>query len=176
MGCGNDKSNIVKKPIKIQMIFKMSINQKIISIKELSYKRLGVLTENNLLIYNSNNFRLINTIKIYDVQYLDFDFDCYFNFDIGYIINFIESQYFDLIVLTNKKIIVYQLCDKEYKIYQIIDERESLTDNQKYNYKFKFSRFNKYRLTSIIELSNGNLVSCSSDGLKIYYKNKNKEK
>ena len=69
-------------------------------------------------------------------------------------IDFIEMKNSDLVLCTFKMILFYKLYGKEYKLNQVIDRY--------------------LEINSLYELSNGNLVSCGSFGMEIYYKNKEK--
>ena len=143
-------------------------NNNIISIKVLSKDCIGILFNNNSLsIYNSNTFKKIN-----EIEYHSF----------GEIVNFIVLNNLDLVFWTNKDIYFYNLSDKNYVKYQEIDEsnQEKKDDESEFN-DFKYFGYGRrirerenYEINSISQLKNGNLVSCSSYGIKIYSKEKDK--
>ena len=78
-----------------------------------------------------------------------------------------ESKNKDLIICSSKKIYFYKLLpNKHYELYQNIDESKQGT------FKKTNSDVEEYfNLYSVYELMNGNLISCSSNGIKIYKKN-----
>ena len=114
-----------------------------------------------MLIYSSNNFSKIIHIKIDKNEFLKFleikkvkyDYSNFFYRSPDFN-DFIEMKDSDLVLCTNKMILFYKLYGKEYKLNQVISRN--------------------YEINSLYELSNGNLVSCGSFGMEIYYKNKEK--
>ena len=174
--CGKESIEELKDPIQIkmpknnplnfQLILKMKFDKNIISIKELSKDYIGILFGGNLLsIYNLNTFKKINEIEIICTKYIN---------------NFIVLENLDLVFWTDEKICFYNLSEKKYVKYQEIDEsiQEKKDDVNEFFY-FRYSRAgNKekenYKINSICQIKNGNLVSCNSFGIKIYSKEKDK--
>ena len=130
-------------------------NEYIEKIKELSNKRIGILLENSLRIYNIDSFKKLEEIKIPNLS------DKY-----SYgkeIFDFIELKNSDLVLWSPEYIFFYQKTDDKYNYcvdYSIF-------------MKFKILR-KKYRINSIYELSNSKLAFCVSFGLLIYTKEKEK--
>ena len=155
-----------------QIISKINFNnKKIITIKELSKKYIGILfIDNSFTIYDSNTFTKINEIKI-DINSSD---NLEENDNEIRIINFIELKNSDLVFWTSEKIIFYKISEKGYISYQTINEsiQEEKKDNNVFYRMERYSYYNKdtYKINSISELKNGNLISCNSYGIKIYTK------
>lgn len=175
-----DETKGTKKEINsfaFQMFLKMNFdNKKIFTVKELSKNRVAILFNNNILeIYNSNTFSKINEIKVNVSPSENLE-------KIGYknlVFDFIELKNFDLVFWTVEAIYFYNLSEKEYTQYQIINEStQEEGNNQKIRRMHRFDYNNKeiYKINSICELKNGNLVSSNSYGIKIYNKEKGKYK
>ena len=153
-------------------------NEYIEKIKELSNKRIGILLENSLRIYNIDSFKKLEEIKIPNLS------DKY-----SYgkeIFDFIELKNSDLVLWSPEYIFFYQKTDDKYNCYQKIfgpEEHKEIKDNYDNCRKncidysifktFKIRR-KKYRINSIYELSNSKLAFCVSFGLLIYTKEKEK--
>lgn len=145
----------------------MNFDNDIRSVKELSKDCIGILFNNNSFsIYNSNTFKKLNEI-----------INCSKD---NYIIGFIILENLDLVFWTDEKICFYNLSEKKYVKYQEIDEsiQEKKDDVNEFFY-FRYSRAgNKekenYKINSICQIKNGNLVSCNSFGIKIYSKENDK--
>jgi hypothetical protein len=143
----------------------MNFDKCIISIKELSKDCIGILFHNNSFsIYNLNTFKKINEIGSCSPKS---------------IINFIELKNLDLVFWTSEDIYFYNLSDKKYVKYQEIDESNQAKKDDENMFKyFKFDRRfrererENYKINSICQLKNGNLVSCNSFEIKIYSKEK----
>jgi hypothetical protein len=95
------------------------------------------------------------------------------------IINFIELKNLDLVFWTYEDFYFYNLSEKKYIKYQEINEsnQETENDDSEFNY-FRYERRirerENYKINSICQLKNGNLVSCNSYGIKTYSKEKDK--
>ena len=153
-------------------------NELIEKIKELSNKRIGILLENSLRIYNIDSFKKLEEIKIPNLN------DIY-----SYgkqIFDFIELKNSDLVLWSPENIFFYQKTEDKYNLYQKIfgpKEHKEIKDNYD-NYRnncVDYSIFKtvkvlrkKYRINSIYELSNSKLAFCVSFGLIIYTKEKEK--
>ena len=140
---------------------------KVLKIDELSGGRIGVLLQNSLLIYNINNFKKLEEIKLpnqggyYDERIADF----------------IELKNSDLVLWSPKKIFLYQLSGNKYNFYQSIngleEKEENKEKNEEENEEFVYyhdKRDKEHEINSVYELTNGKLVCCSSIGLLIYTK------
>ena len=150
----------------VQIISKQTFDKnRIIKIKELSNGRIGILFEDSLLIENIKTSKKIDEIKLPVIMH----------YDEG-IFDFIELKNSELILWSSKTIYVYQIIDDKYNLYQNINESEEEKEKRKQNEIDSYfgSKHKKYEINSIYELSNGNLVSCNSYGLKIYIKNNEK--
>ena len=150
----------------VQIISKQTFDKKrIIKIKELSNGRIGILFEDSLLIEDIKTSKKIDEIKLPVIMH----------YDEG-IFDFIELKNSELILWSSKTIYVYQIIDDKYNLYQNINESEEEKEKRKQNEIDSYfgSKHKKYEINSIYELSNGNLVSCNSYGLKIYIKNNEK--
>ena len=85
----------------------------------------------------------------------------------------------DLVFWTYEDFYFYYLSQKIYIKYQEINEsnQETENDDSEFNY-FRYERRirerENYKINSICQLKNGNLVSCNSYGIKIYSKEKDK--
>ncbi len=150
----------------VQIISKQTFDKnRIIKIKELSNGRIGILFEDSLLIENIKTSKKIDEIKLPVIMH----------YDEG-IFDFIELKNSELILWSSETIYVYQIIDDKYNLYQNINESEEEKEKRKQNEIDSYfgSKHKKYEINSIYELSNGNLVSCNSYGLKIYIKNNEK--
>ena len=150
----------------VQIISKQTFDKnRIIKIKELSNGRIGILFEDSLLIENIKTSKKIDEIKLPVIMH----------YDEG-IFDFIELKNSQLILWSSETIYVYQMIDDKYNLYQNINESEEEREKRKQNEIDSYfgSKHKKYEINSIYELSNGNLVSCNSYGLKIYIKNNEK--
>ena len=150
----------------VQIISKQTFDKKkIIKIKELSNGRIGILFEDSLLIEDIKTSKKIDEIKLPVIMH----------YDEG-IFDFIELKNSQLILWSSETIYVYQMIDDKYNLYQNINEKEEEKEKRKQNEIGSYfgSKYKKYEINSIYELSNGNLVSCNSYGLKIYIKNNEK--
>ena len=136
------------------------------SVHELTYNRIGILTSFYLLIHSLNSFKLIKKLEP-DLKLILLE-----DKEIGYspLVDFIILKNNDLIIWNSIIIFLYNLQSKEYKLFQTINEYNQGTVKSKY---FNYHNIFIYKIKSIYELSNGNLVSCNTHGLKIYYKNNN---
>ena len=77
---------------------------------------------------------------------------------------------------TNATILFYKFTDANYILSQTIKESIQKEENKEYFFRERFYSNNKeaYNINSIYQLSNGNIVSCNTNGIKIYYE-KNKK-
>ena len=137
------------KPLLIKLYLKLDFEVIINIIHELSNERVGILSTDSLLIYSQTPFKQINQI-IFDYSLIN---------DSNKFINFIELKNSDLVLWTLQSIVFYKLSGKKYEIYQIIYEYEEIEE---------IRNLEEYNLNSILELTNNDLVSCSSYGLVIY--------
>ena len=176
MGCCGSRRKIIEElrdeiqipknnPLNFQLILKMKFDNNIISIKELSKDCLGILFKNDSFsIYNLNTFKKINEIEIICSK------DKYIN-------NFIVLENLDLIFWTDETIYFYNLSEKNYIKHQEIDEysQEKKDDeNESIDYYRRRREKKNYKINSICQLKNSNLVSCNSFGIKIYSKENDK--
>lgn len=150
MGCSALPEEII--PFNLQLILKINFPQSFSGIHKLRKKKIGILYEDSLLIYSSNNFSKINHIEMDRNEILKFlDIkkvkDYYDNYYTSPEFNdFIEMKDSDLVLCAYKMILFYKLYGKEYKLNQVIGRN--------------------YEINSLYELSNGNLVSCGSFGME----------
>ena len=131
------------------------MDKEILKINELSNNRLGILLPNSLLIYNLNNFKKIDEIQLPFIGR-------YYNDD--KIFNFLELKNSDLVLISSEKILFYKLSEKSYLLNQTINGKE----------EFEKTKKGKYEINSLYEMTNGKLVCCTSFGLEIYIKDKDK--
>ena len=152
-------------------------------INEISHNKCeGVVEElknNDLLIYSSrkiyvyklaknNNYELYQTIQIIEE----------YKYDDELINGIIELKNNDLLIYSSRKIYIYKLAkNNNYELYQTVDEYKQGTFKKKEKPQEEWSEGNdhfteSYKINSIYELMNGNLISCNSYGIKIYKKNK----
>ena len=122
----------------------------IYNLYELSNQRIAAYGDYILKIYSLKTGRFITEIKL------------------DSIINKItELKNKDILICSNNIIYFYKLLpNKHYGLYKIIDESKQGTYNKRL-----FSDEEYFDLFSVYELMNGNLLSCSSYGIKIYEKN-----
>ena len=148
--------------LSLQIATKFSFeNSKILKINELSNKRLGILLIDSLLIYDSKNFKKLEEIK------LPFSND-YYNEGV---FDFIETKNSDLVLWSSDKILIYQISENSYQLYQTINGLEGEEEKADKNAKNIFrSRSKKFEINSVYELTTGKLVCCNSQGLTIYTK------
>ena len=152
--------------LSLQIATKFSFeNSKILKINELSNKRIGILLIDSLLIYDSKNFKKLEEIK------LPFSND-YYNEGV---FDFIETKNSDLVLWSSEKILIYQISENSYQLYQTINGSEGEEEKVDKNAKNIFrSRSKKFEINSIYELTTGKLVCCNSQGLTIYTKTNEK--
>lgn len=147
---------------------------KIIDIKEISNKFIGILFNNNSLsIYNPSNFSKVGEIKV-DVPQIKQNANYFdYNNKKEIIYNFIELENSDLVLWTLKRIYFYKF-DKEYIQYQIIDEsnEKAKNDDDDFDYYMEFGSRNQkeYNIYSVYQLKNGNIVTGNTNCIKIYTK------
>ena len=133
----------------LQIISKLTFEERIFKINELSNKRFGILLSASLLVYNLNNFKKLYEIKLPIINQGYYD-------EKG-ISDFIELKNSDLVLWSTEKIFFYQLSENEYKQFQEIDISET-------------EKKGSFSINSIYELTNGKLICCNSFGLIIYTK------
>ena len=162
---------------------KLNFNdKKIITIKVLSNNRIGILFVHLLSIYSSKIFKKINEIKLDNTLFQNSEKDEKNSDNKNEIvIDFIELKNLDLVLWTTKAtILFYNLSDSSYSLSQTIKENIQKEEKEKeeYFYMERFYSNNKdvYNINSIYQLSNGNIVSCNTNGIKIYSKKKDKYK
>ena len=164
---------------------KLNFNdKKIITIKVLSKTRIGILFVNLLSIYSSKTFKKINEIKLDNTLFKNSEKDeKNSDNENEEVIDFIKLKYLDLVLWTTKAtILFYNLsdCDSNYSLSQTIKENiqkeEEEEEEEKYFHMERFYSNNKddYNINSIYQLSNGNIVSCNTNGIKIYSKKNDK--
>ena len=146
------ENNQNKSLLSLQIATKFSFEKnKIFKVNELSNKRIGILLIDSLLIYDLKNFKKLDEIK------LPFSND-YYNEGV---FDFIETKNSDLVLWSSDKILIYQISENSYQLYQTISGLEG--DEEKDD-----------KINSIYELTNGKLVCCNSQGLTIYTKTNEK--
>ena len=163
----------------LQKTFTLNFENELIEhINELSNKRIAILLEHSLRIYNIDSFKKLEEIEIPNLN------DSY---SVGKrIFNFIELKNSDLVLWSPEYIFFYQKSEDKYNLYQKIfgpEEHKEILDNYRKNICADFSLFiklkmkrKKFEINSIYELSNGKLACCVSFGLIIYSKEKEKYK
>lgn len=157
---------------------KLNFNEKIITIQELSNNRFGILFVNLLSIYSSKTLKKINEINLESSLFQNSEKDeieSENKKDI--VIDFIELKNFDLVLWTTKaKILFYKLADNNYTLSQTISEKIQEEKKEEYFFRERFYSNNKdvYNINSIYQLTNGNLLSCNTNGIKIYTKKNDK--
>ena len=157
---------------------KLNFNEKIITIQELSNNRFGILFVNLLSIYSSKTLKKINEINLDSTLFQNSEKDeieSENKKDI--VIDFIELKNFDLVLWTTKAtILFYKLTDNNYTLSQTISEKIQEEKKEEYFFRERFYSNNKdvYNINSIYQLTNGNLLSCNTNGIKIYTKKNDK--
>jgi hypothetical protein len=157
---------------------KLNFNEKIITIQELSNNRFGILFVNLLSIYSSKTLKKINEINLESSLFQNSEKDeieSENKKDI--VIDFIELKNFDLVLWTTKAtILFYKLTDNNYTLSQTISEKIQEEKKEEYFFRERFYSNNKdvYNINSIYQLTNGNLLSCNTNGIKIYTKKNDK--
>ena len=155
------EDSIIIDKSKFEKQFNIYFNNKteIYKVYELSNKRIAILDneEKEMKIYSLKTGNLINKITQ------------------EYIRNIIELNNKDLVINSSSKIFLYKLLqDKNYELYQTIDEYEQKTyTSKRYGGFLSIKRTideKYYNLNSIYQLINGDLVSYNSYGIKIYKK------
>ena len=153
------KAKSINKKDKIPDTFQLSLNINFdtenLHIHELSFNRIGILSKLNLCIYSLTTFKQIDNIKINlsnNIFFKLFDEARHYENDLKN--DFLELYNYDIVVWTRNLILFYKMTNKGYEFYQ------KITDN--------------YKINSIYELKNKNLITCSVVGLNIYSKKKNK--
>jgi len=158
-------------------------NKRIITIKELSNNRIGILFVNLLSFFSSKTFKKINEINLDDNPNKNSENNENENDEEDSddenekVINFVELKNLELVLWTTKaKILFYKLIDSNYTLFQTINENIKQEEQKEY---FHFERFysnnkDSYTINSIYQLSNGNIVSCNTNGIKIYCKKNDK--
>ena len=172
--------NIIRNPLPLELMLKINFKgikskkaknenhtNEIQIIHELKSKKLGILFSRFLGIYSSNTFMEIKRIEP-DYKLIQAKDD---NNYFSRFVNFLELKNKDIIIWTYRVILLYKLTKRNYILYQVINEHEQASKKIIDNYPWK--PFEYYNIISICELLNGNLVSCNSCGLRIYYKENN---
>ena len=146
--------------LSFEIILKINFNNKyIITVKELSNERIGVLFEKSMSIFSSKTFIIINEIK-FNVSKEDSDYR------MKQPIDFFELKNNDLIILTSKFIHFYKLSNNQYILNQTINES---IQEKKQEEEFDFSNG---KINSIFQSSNEKIISCNDLGFTIYCKKK----
>ena len=153
-------------------------DKKIITVKELSNNRLGILFVNLLSIYSSKTFKKINEIKLDNTlsQKSEKDENEHENKK-EIVIDFIELKNLDLVLwTTNATIRFYKIADNNYTLSQTINENIQKEEKEEHFYRERFYSNNKdvYHINAIYQLENGNILSCNTNGIKIYCKKNDK--
>ena len=154
-----------KKP-ELEKFFIINIGEKyeIITIYKLPNKRVSILTKDEkekiIFIYSIITGELITKIHLNKNDEIE---------------NVIGLKNNDLVIYNEHKIYIYNLINDNYILNQTINEYEQGTNlkviNQKlFGNKTEISKEGTYRINSIYELNNGNLVSCNVYGIKLYHK------
>lgn len=160
--CSENKICTISPQLRLKVNFKNSFTH----INVLQNNRIGIISDNSLIIYSLYTFQEISRIfpdflkkKSKDETQNDYRLK-----------NFIELKNKDLVLWTSTIILFYTLYDKKYKLYQTIDksiEEDKISKENKSYYKLS-----KFYFANIIEIDNGNLVLCSYLGIKLYIKKK----
>ena len=154
--------------------------KKVIKICQISNERIGILFNSYLLILSLNSLKTIYKIE---VKLESISPETNQNENSFFIDHYkkdkktsetlkdaIELKNNDIVIWSNQYIYVYNLSNKEYKLYQIIKDIEVIYDFENF-----FGDYYKYSdLYSVIEITNCNFVSCNSLGIKIYEKQNDK--
>jgi len=173
------KSYININPLSLQLKLSLTfINTKIekyvyppriTSIHKLKNNNIGIIIDSKYLsIYSLNTFKLIDSIKPKKDNTIKNEVK-YFTLK-----GCIELKNNDLLLWTSKIIIIYKQIQKNYKLLQIINEFKQGTNYIEYSSDDENNGTEFYDLNSLHELTNGQVVSCNSYGLKFYSKNNDK--
>ena len=147
---------------KFQNKFNMDFGDEteIYNICELSNNRIAILDSKNnkVKIYSLQNFHFLTEIKQ------------------DFIKNIIELNNNDLIINSDSKIYFYKLLQNQnYELYQAINEygkgRHKIRNHNEITAD-QNDQNDDYKLNSIYQLMNGDLISCNSNGINIYKKRK----
>ena len=150
----------------LNKFLKINIEEKYLieTIYKLSNKRVSILANG---INGHENIIFINSIKTGK-----FITKIYINDKIK---NLTELKNNDLVMFNEHKIYIYNLINDKYILNQTINEYEQGTNlkisvTKLLGKKTEISKEGTYKINSIYELKNGNLVSCNVYGIKIYHK------
>ena len=163
----NAKNNSISFTLRNKMNFD---DKKIITVKELSNNRIGILFVKLLSIYSTKTFKKINEINLDNIKNSEKNEEDSDN-QKEIVINFLELKNSDLVLWTTEaNILFYKLSDSNYIFSQAINENTQKEEEKRYFHMERFYSNNKddYNINSIFQLSNGNLVSCNTNGIKIY--------
>ena len=165
MGCNiirTDENIIIgKNPLSFKLNLDMEFEEFIISIKEMSNNRIGILFKHALLIYSSIDFKFIKKVE-YEFNFVCCQLDRKYSEFTG----FIETKNCDLILWTIKYGLIFKLKGEEYELIEFFEE---WTYNLNYFGGFK-------------ELTNGNIVYSRRNephcpfALQFYSKDKSNDK
>jgi len=153
-----------------KLINEISHNKCENNLKELKNNDFVTYSSRKIYIYKlakNNNYELYQTIQIIEENKYDELID-----------GIIELKNNDLLIYSSRKIYIYKLAkNNNYELYQTIDEYKQGTFKKKEKPQEEWCEGNdhfteSYKINSIYELMNGNLISCNSYGIKIYKKNK----
>jgi len=153
-----------------KLINEISHNKCENNLKELKNNDFVTYSSRKIYIYKlakNNNYELYQTIQIIEENKYD-----------ELINGIIELKNNDLLIYSSRKIYIYKLAkNNNYELYQTIDEYKQGTFKKKEKPQEEWCEGNdhfteSYKINSIYELMNGNLISCNSYGIKIYKKNK----
>jgi hypothetical protein len=151
-----------------KLINEISHNKCENKLKELQNNDFVTYSSRKIYIYKlakNNNYELYQTIQIIEEHDELID-------------GIIELKNNDLLIYSSRKIYIYKLAkNNNYELYQTIDEYKQGTFKKKEKPQEEWCEGNdhfteSYKINSIYELMNGNLISCNSYGIKIYKKNK----
>ena len=160
---------------------KLNFNEKIITIKELSNNRFAILFVNLLSIYSSKTLKKINEIKLESTLFQNSEKDEKDEIESenkkDIVIDFIELKNSGLVLWTTKAIILfYKMIDNNYRLSQTVSEKIQKEKKEEYFFRERFYSNNTdvYNINSIYQLTNGNILSCNTNGIKIYSKKNDK--
>ena len=115
MGCNiirTDENIIIgKNPFSFKLNLEMEFEEFIISIKEMSNNRIGILFKHALLIYSSIDFKFIKKVE-YEFNFVCCQLDRKYSEFTG----FIETKNCDLILWTIKYGLIFKLKGEEYAV------------------------------------------------------------
>ena len=151
--------------ISIQLRLKINFKNTFIDIKVLQNNRIGIISNDSLIIYSLYTFKEISRIS---PDYLKKESQD--KTPNAYLLkNFIELKNKDLLLWTSRIILFYSLSDKHYNLYQIIDEsnEDKLIEEHK-----NCSKLSYFYFRNIIEIKNEDLILYSYIGIKLYTKKK----